>query len=197
MTLPDDATFYNAPSRRLRQGMTARGGVSRLAASIPRQSRGLNMVFDFVPCSFVTTTSYGTWLPGDERGYVQHGQVLLPEPNLAQHAAILLKHPPVRFSYADKLALLDALTRAAEEFHYHLSDVAIESSHLHWIIAHDDSPESMVGRLKNRMRQALKRGRIWTQGFCCRSITRLAELEDARDYLIRHEGCCFIDGNRR
>lgn len=35
-----------------------------------------------VVATMVTTTSYGTWLPGDLRGYVQNNTILLGEPKL-------------------------------------------------------------------------------------------------------------------
>ena len=154
-------------------------------------------VFDFAPCTFVTTTSYGTWLPGDTRGYVQRGEILPPEPKLVRHATSLLRQPPVHFSEAEQDVLFQALMHACQEFDYRLSDVTIESWHAHWIIAHDDAPKQMVGRLKNRMRQALARGRIWTKGYCHRSMTRLAELEDARAYIAKHAGCRLTDGRCR
>jgi hypothetical protein len=39
-----------------------------------------------VEASFVTTTTHGSWLPGDVRGYVERGQILPPSPTLAEFA---------------------------------------------------------------------------------------------------------------
>ena len=66
-----------------------------------------------------------------------------------------------------------ALITACAEFHYRISDVTIESWHLHWILFHGDDPiEKVMGRLKTRMRQALARGKIWTERILCRAAHR-------------------------
>lgn len=147
--------------------------------------------------TFVTTTSYGSWLPGDARGYVHSGRVLPANPALESHARRLLKHEPVPFSESDQKTLHSALGEACEEFGYRLHDLAIESWHLHWIVRHSDAMCSMVGRLKNRLRQRLDRGRIWTEGYCHRTIATDDELIVARDYIRRHAGCRLIDGKPR
>src|SRR6185503_10865327 len=101
--------------------------------------------------TFVTTTSHGTWLPGEMRGYVRKGQILPGDPNLLELSRKLLKTAPVYFTPAERNRLFAALMAACAEFQYRLSDVAIESWHLHWILFHgDDAIETVTGRLKTR-----------------------------------------------
>jgi REP element-mobilizing transposase RayT len=145
--------------------------------------------------NFVTTTSYGSWLPGDARGYIQRGELLPASPALEQHAHSLLKHKPVLFTHDERDGLERALLAACEEFGYHLFDLSIESWHLHWIARHDDDARFMIGRLKNRMRQRLNHGRIWTKGYWHRELRTEEELLIARPYIRRHPGCRIIDGN--
>jgi len=148
-----------------------------------------------VLATMVTTTSYGSWLPGDARGYVDHGRILPGDPKLLQHARSLLSRSPVFFSDSQQDALFDGLCRAAEEFGYGLTDVTVESWHTHWIVSHGyDSVSDMVGRLKTRMRQALDRGRIWTEGYCHRCLYTPEEIEQCRRYIARHAGCRMLDG---
>jgi hypothetical protein len=97
-------------------------------------------------------------------------------------------------SESEQLDLFDALVHAADEFGYLLSDAVIESTHVHWIIGHDDEMEIMVGRLKNRMRQRLNRGRIWTAGYCGFELRTLKALQQAREYLAQHRGARLIAG---
>ena len=144
--------------------------------------------------TFVTTTSYGSWLPGDARGYVQDGQILPASPTLERHARTMLKEPPVLFTKEEQRDLLSAFLAACDEFGYRPSDLSIESWHMHWIVRHDDAIESMIGRLKNRMRQHLNRGRIWTAKYWHRVLKTDEELLIARDYIRRHAGCRLIDG---
>jgi hypothetical protein len=145
--------------------------------------------------SFVTTTSYGTWLPGELRGYVRNGELLPGDPKLLQLSKQNLKGTPVYFTAAERLRLFTALKAACDEFNYRLSDVAIESWHLHWILFHgDDAIKVVVGRLKTRMRQALDRGRIWTEGFCGEPLFDGLAIEQAQEYIARHNGYMMSDG---
>lgn len=160
---------------------------------IPRQSRGL-MVMAEPTATFVTTTSYGSWLPGDARGYVQDGQILPASPTLERHARSILTQQPVLFSHNEQKLLMSAILAACDEFGYRVFDLTIESWHLHWIARHHDAAESMIGRLKNRMRQRLNRGRIWTEGYWQRALITEEDLLIARNYIRRHAGCRLIDG---
>ncbi|MBL9163921.1 MAG: hypothetical protein JNL18_14410 [Planctomycetaceae bacterium] len=144
--------------------------------------------------SFITTTSYGSWLPGDVRGYVEDGVPLPVSPPLAAYAATKLKSAAVRFDEGERDALLDSIIVAAHEFGYRLSDLVVEATHLHWIVAHGDEMETIVGRLKNRMRQRLGRGRIWTTGYYGRELRNLKGLHDAREYLAQHRGLRMLAG---
>jgi hypothetical protein len=145
--------------------------------------------------TFVTTTSHGTWLPGDLRGYVRKGVILPGDATLLQLSRQQLKSPPVYFTLNERDLLFDALVAGCSEFHYRISDVAIELWHLHWILFHgDDSIEKVVGRLKTRMRQMLGRGRIWTEGYCAEPLFDNVAVEQAQKYIARHEGCMMTDG---
>ena len=94
------------------------------------------------------------------------------------------------FNVEQQVQLFDALRNAAEEFHYDLTDASVESWHLHWIVHHGfDSVPTMVGRLKNRMRQALGIGRIWTEGYYDSRLFDMPAIENRRRYIGRHAGC--------
>jgi hypothetical protein len=144
--------------------------------------------------TFVTTTAYGSWLPGDTRGYVQRGEMLPANPNFEKHAKALLQRPPDPFSHRDRAILVTEFVAACKEFAYRPLDLSIEAWHLHWIVQHKDPVESMVGRLNNRMRQRLDRGRIWTVGYCHHVLRRDEELVTARKYIREHPGCRISDG---
>jgi REP element-mobilizing transposase RayT len=145
--------------------------------------------------TFVTTTSHGNWLPGDLRGYVQDGIILPSNPRLLKFSKSLLKSDPVFFSPPDRDRLFESLLAAAAEFNYRLTDIAIESWHLHWIISHGDDPvKTMVGRLKTRMRQSLARGRIWTEGYWSEELRDETALDQVRRYITNHPGCRMTAG---
>ena len=172
--------------RRRRDARNERPTNSAKGAATPR-----------VLATLVTTTSYGTWLPGDLRGYVDDGVVLPANPRLLDSARALLSKAPVYFNVPQIIMLDCAIHAAAQEFGYRLTDLSIESWHLHWIIEHGFDPvEDMVGRLKTRMRQFLRRERIWTAGYCHRCMYAPPEIKVASAYIGRHEGCRLTEGRR-
>ena len=146
--------------------------------------------------TMVTTTSFGAWLPGDIRGYVENGIILPSDPaRLEQARRRMGDREPILFTLAQQARLFQALRDAVEEFQYQLTDVSVESWHLHWMVQHGfDSVPTMVGRLKNRMRQALAIGRIWTEGYYDSRLFDLAEIESWRQYIRRHAGCRMSAG---
>jgi hypothetical protein len=146
--------------------------------------------------TFVTTTSHGTWLPGDLRGYVRKGITLPGDQKLLELSRQLLKGDPVYFNERERDALFGALVDACNEFDYRLSDVTVESWHLHWIVWYgDDAIETMAGRLKTRMRQKLARGRIWTEGYCGEPLYDDAAIMQAQEYIANHAGCRMTNGH--
>jgi REP element-mobilizing transposase RayT len=121
------------------------------------------------------------------RGYVRKGHSLPGDPKLLKQSRQLLKSAPVFFSASERDALFATLVSACEEFQYRLSDVTVESWHLHWILFHGDEPIArVVGRLKTRMRQALARGRIWTEGYCAEPLFDAGAVEQAQEYIAKH-----------
>jgi hypothetical protein len=146
--------------------------------------------------TMVTTTSYGSWLPGDLRGYVENGIILPGDPDRVEQARQRMGTlSPVRFSNQQQAILFESLRAACDEFGYRLTDASIESWHTHWIVAHGfDAVATMVGRLKNRMRQALSVGRIWTEGYYDSRLFEIPAVEMRSAYIARHPGCRMTDG---
>jgi REP element-mobilizing transposase RayT len=144
--------------------------------------------------TFMTTTSYGSWLPGDRRGYVDNGQAHPSRRYLNAHVEKSLGKSKVVFSPPEQQRLFEFLQDAAKEFGYTLTDAVVEATHLHWIIGHDDAVDQMAGRLKNRMRQRLDRGRVWTKGYSHRLLFDEDALELARNYLSKHTGVRLLCG---
>jgi REP element-mobilizing transposase RayT len=146
--------------------------------------------------TMVTTTTFGSWLPGDLRGYVEDG-IILPanSARLEQATKRMNGRSPVLFTIDQQTKVFNALRTAADEFKYEMTDASIESWHLHWMCGHGyDSVATMVGRLKNRMRQALNLGRIWTEGYYDSMCFDVEKILIRRKYIARHEGCRLTDG---
>ncbi|MEM9790029.1 MAG: hypothetical protein AAF842_06445 [Planctomycetota bacterium] len=139
--------------------------------------------------TMITTTTYGSWLPGDLRGYVDDGRVLPPDPAKLNHARELMKGDPVRLNADEQSIAFDALLSACDEYNYRLLAVSIESWHAHILLHHGHEPVSTTAaRLKAAVRVALDRGRIWTTGYDKRYCFTPQHVDARRQYIARHPG---------
>ena len=127
---------------------------------------------------FLTWTTYGTWLPGDERGFVgiapdesgnlvNHNQFGTPAapPNLLLRESIErnLKSPPIVLSHAQATALLEQFRETTRIRGWLLIAVGIMHTHLHVVVGvpGDPDPEKILGDLKAYGSRCLNRG--WTK----------------------------------
>jgi hypothetical protein len=63
----------------------------------------------------ITTTTYGTWLPGDLRGYVDRGVILPHDSDRLERSQRLMKTDPVFLSPREQETAFEALQLAARE----------------------------------------------------------------------------------
>lgn len=70
--------------------------------------------------TMTTATTYGTWLPGDTRGYVEDGQVLPGDPEGWERAHEQMLGTLVLLTQREQGTELTALTAATSEFSYRL-----------------------------------------------------------------------------
>ncbi|MBS0260313.1 MAG: hypothetical protein JSS02_00025, partial [Planctomycetes bacterium] len=97
----------------------------------------------------LTTNTYGTWLPGDHKGFVgfvrnPSGEKVIHNipgtpvetgnPLLERFARSQLKSPPVRFTLGQAELLLDQFLETAQIRKWRLLAVAIMANHVHWVV---------------------------------------------------------------
>ena len=135
----------------------------------------------------LTWTTYGTWLPGDRRGFVSpvgddRGRAVLHNvpgtpydadvPGLQKSAEASLKGPPVYLGAEQASVLLRQFLETAEYREWSLLAVAVMASHVHIVAGVDGDPEpaSLLGTLKSYGSRALNRrwkkpagGTWWTE----------------------------------
>src|ERR1035437_5102502 len=101
---------------------------------------------------FLTWTTYGTWLPGDSRGWVDrhrtHGEVVeSPDPHREAMAIRAMKERPVtldvRLREGARKAMLE--TETYRGWFGHALDV--RSNHVHVVVAATDDPAGEVMRV--------------------------------------------------
>jgi REP element-mobilizing transposase RayT len=144
----------------------------------------------------LTWTTYGTWLQGDERGWVKKGTSGIQEPDsrCQEHCQQLLKTLPVTLDPQQRL-----LVQATIEAHCHhrgwkLHAVNVRSNHVHIVVTAAMEPDSVMGQFKawcsrrlNEHERGLRRSsdpslalgakRWWTHGGWKKRV-------DDEDYLL-------------
>lgn len=94
----------------------------------------------------ITWTTYGTWLPGDGRGWVEDGTPGIRAPDAARRAEARgrLSEPPVTLDEAQR-TLVEATIRAhCEVRRWTLHAVNARSNHVHVAVTADDVPPETV-----------------------------------------------------
>ena len=140
----------------------------------------------------VTWTTYGTWLQGDERGYVQKGKILGENPKLKKANIDSMPRNEVRLDKKQKEIVKEAILKEAEKAGKRILALAVCSNHVHIVLRYDGKPlEKAVGRLKDTARVALQLGgfigRVWARGFDNRYCFDEKSLKNRIDYVQKHE----------
>ncbi len=159
---------------------------------------------------FLTWTTYGTWLPGDERGFVgvapnefgrmvEHNQpgtpLAAPRPALRRSAEARMNSEPVVFHIDHAEALLSQFQETTTYRHWLLVAAGIMHTHLHALIGvpGDPDPDKILGDLKAYGSRRLNRtwtcpgdDTWWTTGGSKRKLSDAPSVEAAVNY-IRHQ----------
>ena len=116
----------------------------------------------------LTMTTYGTWLRGDRRGWVDDGLVLPPNPDLEAADRLRMKHDVFLFDPSQFLAIGDMIGRSLRErFGVRLLALTVQTWHVHVVVAATEhAVEKIVKCAKDAVRWGLRPGRpIWSDGY--------------------------------
>jgi REP element-mobilizing transposase RayT len=98
---------------------------------------------------FLTWTTYGTWLPGDERGWVERpGQFQPPNPRLQAAARALLAEPPCALTSEQRLLVEAIIARHCNVRGWHLHVVNCRTNHVHAIVTAPIHPKRVRDQFK-------------------------------------------------
>ncbi len=137
-------------------------------------------------------TTYGTWLQGDERGYVSDAKVLGRDSALFQNNRQLLQGDPVRLSPDQCLTVHRAILTEAQAIGQTILALAVAPDHVHLVgqYAHMPIP-TLVARYKTAARLALKStghtGKLWTRGYDKRYCFDKQSLHNRTQYTLNHK----------
>jgi hypothetical protein len=139
--------------------------------------------------TMLTFTTYGTWLRGDKRGWVDHAQIFPPNPDLEAADRRRMNHPPYVFAHNQLYEVGDYIgTSLIERLNTSIFALAVGTWHIHIIIGPTCHSISEVAKCaKDAARYGLRPARpIWTDGydkrFCFDERSALARIR----YVERH-----------
>lgn len=164
----------------------------------------------------LTWTTYGTWLPGDDRGFVSRIQLSdeqkikhnLPNTEydakrrgMSLYATKLLKSEPVRLNETQANELATQFFETASVKQWAILALAIMSNHVHIVVAvaGDPEPETILSQLKSYGSRALNRiygrqpsGTWWTASGSRRKLPDEAAVNAGIHYVTNQEYALYV-----
>jgi REP element-mobilizing transposase RayT len=139
----------------------------------------------------LTWTTYGSWLPGDKRGYVDNGKILLGDVKTLQRNRQRQKSPVVKLNPREKRIVKQTILAEAERIDHKIEALTVYSNHIHLLARpHTESIEETVGRYKSMTTRILwekgRKGRIWSKGYDKRFCFTEDELTTRIKYIQKH-----------
>ena len=148
----------------------------------------------------LTFRTYGTWLPGDERGSYDrdrniHGSKWV-EPNIPLHERMAdLSRGAVVLSNSQRRVVHEAISEVCEYRRYGLRALNVRSNHSHAVVTAQVRPERIVNDFKVYGTRALRKDwhfksveRIWARGASTRYLWKPKHVLAAVDYVLYSQG---------
>jgi REP element-mobilizing transposase RayT len=139
----------------------------------------------------LTWTTYGTWLQGDQRGYVKDGVTFLANPSLQQANRQLQAQDTILLTKPQQQIVREAILKEAQSLKQQIYALAVKSTHIHIVAEYIPKPISaVVAYYKKAGRMALKthghNGELWTKGYDKRFCFDSTALEQKIKYVQNH-----------
>ncbi len=116
----------------------------------------------------ITMTTYGTWLRGDARGWVDDGVIYPPNPELEDADRVRLKHPVFRLPTDQLMNVGQWIGQSLiQRLEQQILAMTVQTWHVHFVIKATSVP---VGRVIKCAKDAVRWGLqpnqpIWTEGY--------------------------------
>lgn len=139
----------------------------------------------------ITWTTYGTWLQGDQRGYVKDGRIHPKNERLLDFNKQQQLQDAVHLSKFQQQTVRDAIVKEGESRGHHIYALSVKPTHVHVVIERNPEPISkVVAYYKRAARLALKavghEGKLWTKGYDKRFCFDRATLRERVKYVESH-----------
>ena len=139
---------------------------------------------------FITWTAYGTWLPGDDRGWWRRGEFHPPNELFREMAVSEMKETAFVISREDRRIVQETVATHCQIRGWTLHTVRARSNHVHVVVTAPGYPSKTVrDQFKAWCTRHLKprnphRKCFWTEGGSCRWVNREDDLEAVIIYVI-------------
>jgi REP element-mobilizing transposase RayT len=154
---------------------------------------------------FLTWTTYGTWLPGDSRGWIdrhrRHGEIVeLPNPDRETAARQSMKQAAVILNARLRETVRQALMETAAHFGWSVHALEVRSNHVHVVVTARDRTAGDVMRIfKAYASRALNQsrsnrdGQWWTRLGSKRNLFTDEDVFSAVRY-VRNQDMAWMKG---
>ena len=107
---------------------------------------------------FLTWTTYGSWLPGDQRGWVRKpGQFMAPDPRRESESRARMTEPEVTLDGHQREVVEHTIAEHCRVRGWRLHAVACRTQHVHVVVtAPDCNPEDVMRQFKAWSTRRLK-----------------------------------------
>ncbi len=146
---------------------------------------------------FITFTTYGTWLHGDERGSVlieqSQAKQISPTDCFCNHQKRQMKYPAVVLDSDQREIVLQTIIAHCTLQNWRLYAVHVRSNHVHLLVFCTEKPDKVMGELKawatRKLRQAhCTLPKVWTQHGSTQLVFIQAKLKEKIRYIILEQG---------
>ncbi len=158
---------------------------------------------------FLTWTTYGTWLPGDKRGWVaKPGQFREPDARIEQIAKQRMTEEPLYLDPEERAIVEQTIREHCEIRHWYLHAVRCLTNHVHVVVTARVKPEIIMDQFKAWCTRRLKayaqnsatdraqRSNWWTQRGSKRHLNDQSGLEGAILYVAEGQSFSSLKGKR-
>jgi len=172
------------------------------AATLPVMRSKPGGAFPGEPLAFfLTFRCFGTWLPGDGRGWTDRrdrtseSAVRSEHPGLHSQAEAAMVQEPIVLGRSHRDSVEQAIRDVCDHRGWTLHALNVRTNHVHIVISAESSPEHVMTSLKawctRRLREAGLIGdgaRLWSRHGSTRYLWRTEEFADACAYVLESQG---------
>jgi REP element-mobilizing transposase RayT len=144
---------------------------------------------------FLTWTTYGTWLPGDDRGWVQSGRgVQQPDSRREEISRRRMTESACVLDHQQRQLVEETIRAHCKFRNWHLWGVNCRTNHVHVVVTAREHPKVVMGQFKAWCTRRLKqrsadlgqasRENWWTEDGSKRYLNDEASLEGAVRYVL-------------